>query len=240
MRGGIIEENVHFCVEGSLLEGVLAYPAKGTPRRAALVLAPHPHFGGNMSNNVVSCLACGLAQRETVALRFNYRGIGDSEGPPEAIQGPYQYWNALEQERRYEELLPDVVGAWRWLKQSLGEPVPFLMVGYSLGAILAGMAAPALAPDGIAAICPPTNRLHMTAYRQLQQPKLFLHGDRDFAFDGEAFTEEYEHMPPPKQSVLLRNADHFLRKEEERLLPHLSDWLKSMVIPGQASSTPSN
>jgi len=232
MPDAVFEEYVEFDADGLSLEGVLTYPQDGAPRRAALILAPHPHFGGNMDNNVVLHLARGLARMDTVTLRFNYRGIGRSEGPPEAALRPYQYWDSLERECRYEELLPDVSGAWFALKRCVDASVPLAMVGYSLGAILGGMAAPALAPDGVAAVCPPTQRLYLASYDSLPQSKVFLHGDRDFAFDAGAFSVEYERMPEPRQRVLLKGTDHFLRKEEARLIPPLADWLATLDARG--------
>jgi uncharacterized protein len=60
------------------LEALLKEPA--SPRRAAVVLHPHPQHGGTMNNNVVYRLAKALEERGSAVLRFNFRGVGRSTG----------------------------------------------------------------------------------------------------------------------------------------------------------------
>src|SRR3954471_11036729 len=51
-------------------------PARGT----AVIAHPHPLFGGTMDNKVVQTLARAFVQCGWTALRFNFRGVGASEG----------------------------------------------------------------------------------------------------------------------------------------------------------------
>jgi len=52
----------------------------GTPRGVAVIAHPHPLFGGTMDNKVVQTLARAFVQRGWTAVRFNFRGVGTSEG----------------------------------------------------------------------------------------------------------------------------------------------------------------
>lgn len=61
------------------LEALLEEP-EGAAREAALVCHPHPLYGGTMHNKVVYRLARGLRRSGSVVLRFNFRGVGRSEG----------------------------------------------------------------------------------------------------------------------------------------------------------------
>jgi len=70
---------------GVRLEGALHAGAKG--RIPALVCAPHPQYGGNMHNEVVVTLADALSGAGRSVLRFNYRGVGRSEGGYEGGRG---------------------------------------------------------------------------------------------------------------------------------------------------------
>lgn len=54
--------------------------ANPTPRGVAIVAHPHPLFAGTMNNKVVQTLARALAQSGWDAYRFNFRGVGQSEG----------------------------------------------------------------------------------------------------------------------------------------------------------------
>ncbi len=56
-------------------------PGPGLPRRGVAVIAhPHPLFGGTMENKVVQTLARAFVQSGWVVIRFNFRGVGASEG----------------------------------------------------------------------------------------------------------------------------------------------------------------
>lgn len=61
------------------LEAILKEPA-AAPRGVALVCHPHPQGGGTMHNKVVFRAAAGLADAGLVTLRFNFRGVGASDG----------------------------------------------------------------------------------------------------------------------------------------------------------------
>jgi alpha/beta superfamily hydrolase len=63
---------------GLRLEGMLHEGEEG--RVPALVCAPHPQYGGSMHNDVVVTLAEALGASGRCVLRFNYRGVGRSEG----------------------------------------------------------------------------------------------------------------------------------------------------------------
>jgi alpha/beta superfamily hydrolase len=61
------------------LEGALHLPAV-TPAPGVVICHPHPQYGGDMENNVVLAACGALTDRGFAALRFNFRGVGDSDG----------------------------------------------------------------------------------------------------------------------------------------------------------------
>jgi alpha/beta superfamily hydrolase len=71
-------EPVRFPSGALWLEGRLSIPAGAT--RAAVVCHPHPQYGGDMDNSVVVATAAALGRRGIATLRFNFRGVGQSEG----------------------------------------------------------------------------------------------------------------------------------------------------------------
>jgi alpha/beta superfamily hydrolase len=67
------------------IEAAFDEPAAGTaPRGTAVIAHPHPLFGGTMDNKVVQTLARAFVQCGWRAVRFNFRGVGASEGAHDA------------------------------------------------------------------------------------------------------------------------------------------------------------
>ena len=230
VEGAIVEEAIHFPCASLALEGILAYPEACEPRATVLLLAPHPHMGGRMDNNVIRHLARRAAQAGAATLRFNYRGVGASpiELPPGTSL--HDHFTALERERRYEELLPDCAAAWRALSGASPGAPRRAILGYSLGAILAGRLASGVDATHLVAISPPVARVSLEWLRDCPLPKLFVGGDRDFAFDVARFDAEYATLREPKRFVLLPGSDHFYRKEEERVFAVVSEFLSLQRI----------
>jgi hypothetical protein len=98
--------------DGTRLVGDLAVPA--TPRAAAIVCHPHPRYGGNRFNNVVTAVFDALASRGVAALRFDFRS--------EFSEGVGERLDAL--------AALDLIGA-------EVPDVPLVAVGYSFGALVA-------------------------------------------------------------------------------------------------------
>ena len=113
-----METHVTFKARDVTLEGLLY---QGDAKRAAIILHPHPVYGGNMNNHVVETIARAYQQKGWTTLRFNFRGAGDSGGVYDHGIG----------ERK------DVGGAIGFLQTKGIEQLD--LVGYSFGAwVLAG------------------------------------------------------------------------------------------------------
>ncbi|MDY6935518.1 MAG: dienelactone hydrolase family protein [Spirochaetota bacterium] len=74
------EESVEFTVDDIVLEGVLHHPHGGGPSPGVVMCHPHPQYGGNMFNCVVVEVCRALANESVAAFRFNFRGVGGSQG----------------------------------------------------------------------------------------------------------------------------------------------------------------
>jgi alpha/beta superfamily hydrolase len=134
----------------------------GSPRGLAVVCHPHPQHGGTLDNKVVQTLARAFVQLGYTALRFNFRGVGASQGS--WAEGPGEIDDALA-----------VVGAFRVAGR------PLLLAGFSFGAYVASNAAARLAADGAAAerlvlIAPAASRFDMAG---VPPDTLVVHGESD-------------------------------------------------------------
>jgi len=74
----LLEERIH--IEGPAGQIELIVENPGVPRGIALICHPHPLFGGSNTNKVTQTLARTFAAMGYVALRPNFRGVGESAG----------------------------------------------------------------------------------------------------------------------------------------------------------------
>src|SRR6266481_6443967 len=79
--------NLFIPVEHGRLEAILKEPRAGPATGVALVLHPHPLFGGTMHNKVVFRAASALNDAGLIALRINFRGVGQSTGEHDEGRG---------------------------------------------------------------------------------------------------------------------------------------------------------
>jgi alpha/beta superfamily hydrolase len=121
--------------DGLKLEGALH---EGGDELAAVMLHPHPQYGGDMDNHVVLAVCQTLAELGATTLRFNFRGAGRSQGTHD--QGRGEANDARAACAALRELRPDA---------------RLLLAGYSFGAIIATMVAADVQPDAMALISPP-------------------------------------------------------------------------------------
>lgn len=77
-------EKIVFTCDGLQLEGLLT---AGTNCQAAVITHPHPLYGGDMGNTVVGAMADAYAGLGCTTLRFNFRGVGRSQGKHDQGQG---------------------------------------------------------------------------------------------------------------------------------------------------------
>lgn len=140
-------------------------PPTGTPPRGVAVIAhPHPLFGGTMDNKVVQTLARAFVAAGWSAVRFNFRGVGASEGRYDEGRG----------ER--DDLLAVVQGC--------AADGPLALAGFSFGAFVVSQALPLLQPQRVVAqlvlVGAATGRFDLAALPAGLHPQtLVIHGEQD-------------------------------------------------------------
>jgi alpha/beta superfamily hydrolase len=214
-------EAVRFCSAGWLLSGELAYAVDRTPVAATVVAGPHPLLGGTMANNVVRALGDGLARLGFVTLRFDYRGVGASDGP--AVNAAVQLAEFWQTSRTSEEVdfREDLVAAAAFLSHATGEPQALALIGYSFGcSVLADLPPPISAAPRVL-VAPTVGTHSYEAFATVQAPKLVIAPQRDFAIDDRALDEWYDRVPEPRRLMRPDLDGHFFRGHE--------DWLARTV-----------
>jgi alpha/beta superfamily hydrolase len=145
------------------IEGRYA-PGKKSNSPIALILSPHPKAGGNMDNPVVAQLYLLFMRRGFSTLRFNFRGVGRSQGEFDSGIGE----------------LADAATALDWLQSNNPTASQCWIAGYSFGAYI-GMQLLMRRPetDGFISVSPPTNAYDFSFLAPCPASGLFLHGSVD-------------------------------------------------------------
>jgi alpha/beta superfamily hydrolase len=199
------------------LEGVLHRPDDNSgPYPAVLLCHPHSLMGGSMDVPVIMATAEELARRGVVALRFNFRGVGRSEG--EFGEGVAE--------------VADVKGAVDFLLAQDGvDSERLYLMGYSFGASVGLQHVEKdLRIAGIVALCLPLGGMAIGSldrdfWTRYARPKLFLAGDRDHICPLSELRPLVDSLPEPKELIVLKGADHFLWGREQEIARDVADFV---------------
>jgi hypothetical protein len=155
-------ENLSIAGPAGRLEAVLELPREGETTGSAVICHPHPEHGGTMQNKVAHTLARAFLARGFAALRFNFRGVGESEGTFDEGEGEVQ----------------DALAAVRAMKERIGGANLWL-AGFSFGAAIAIHAAAVARPSGLVCVAPAVSRASKEMGTQPDCPWLIIQGDED-------------------------------------------------------------
>ena len=192
-----MEEQVMFPVESISLEGLYSTPTQ-TPQIGAVVCHPHPLYGGEMHNNVVSALVQAFQQAGIATLRFNFRGVGRSGGSHDQGNGEVE----------------DVKAAVTYLLSRQAVPT-VVVAGYSFGSMV-GLRA-GVADDRVhklIGVALPMGFGDPTFLLPSSKPKLLISGDHDNYCLLPALNEFFAKLIEPKALVTVNGADHFFWGQE--------------------------
>ena len=208
------EERVSFKSGDLTLEGMIARPDSGGPHRAAVVCHPHPLYGGSMYNNVVDATLEALHTHGFATLRFNFRGVGESEGEFDNGHGESD----------------DAAAAVRFMtaqKGVLGGGA--VLGGYSFGAMMAVQAAASLKEVGaIVAVALPLGMIDPRALDAISRPTVLIGGDRDSYCPANHLAALAERLGPSARLKLIAGADHFFAGHEHEIIAALDETLKGL------------
>jgi alpha/beta superfamily hydrolase len=177
------------------LEGILAIPEGAGPFPAVIVCHPHPLYGGSMDNNVVYSLFEALTQASLASLKFNFRGVGGSQG---------EFGQGIGEQEDVEAAISFISTVKGVNSKRIG------LAGYSAGA---GFALPVGLNDvrikAMAAVSPPLSMFDFDFLKVCPKPKLLISGGRDNFTSADQFLEFCQNLPEPKEYESIEGADHF-------------------------------
>ena len=191
------------------LEAILKEPA-GEARGVALVCHPHPMGGGTMHNKVVFRAAAGLVDAGLITLRFNFRGVGASDG---------EHDGAAEKQ--------DVRDSLDYLAENYPDQ-PITLAGFSFGTRMGSEVA--MNDDRVVrliSIGTPVDKYKDFDYLEnLRKPILFVHGDRDEFGSVESLQRLVDKVSKntETETVIFENCGHFFDEHLNELRDTIKHW----------------
>lgn len=180
------------------LEGLLF---RGHSEKAAIISHPHPLYGGDMDNYVVGLLSRTFEASDWTTLRFNFRGVGRSQGEYDQGTGEAE----------------DVCAAVRYLTGM--ELRHIVLAGYSFGAWVNARAALAC-PDvqGSILVSPPAGMMDFSFLAGDEKTRLIIAGGEDAYAPEIQVKNLFQALSTPPIIKIIKGADHFYSYGAEELV----------------------
>ena len=175
------------------LEALLEEPDDREPWCAAVVCHPHPQYGGTLHNKVVYRLAHGLRRAGIIAVRFNYRGVGRSQGEYGNLEGEIE----------------DARAALAWLR-SRYPALPYALTGFSFGArVITRLGCEMGGARFLLGAGFPTTMGRAEYLERCATPKVFVQSTHDQYGPRPDLEAAFANWAGPKRIEWIEAADHF-------------------------------
>jgi alpha/beta superfamily hydrolase len=204
------------------LEG--RYHHSDTPRAPiAIILHPHPQHGGTMNNKVVYNLYYVFVKRGFSVLRFNFRGVGRSQG---------EFDNGLGE-------LSDAASALDWLQTVNPNAASCWVAGFSFGAWISMqllMRRPEI--EGFISVAPPANMYDFSFLAPCPSSGLIIQGTEDDVVPEPVVEKLANKLKLQKNIVidyhLVKGANHFYKDHMDPMIKDVSDYLDMRLAASAA------
>lgn len=191
----------------------------------AIVLHPHPQFGGTMNNPIVHALYYMFAERGFSVLRFNFRGVGRSQGIFDNGQGE----------------LSDAAAALDWLQSFSTEARTCWIAGFSFGSWISMqllMRRPEI--EGFISVAPPANLYDFSFLAPCPSSGLMINGDKDAVVPAPSVVGLVERLKTQRGIVIdhhvISGANHFFEDHHDELMKYTSDYLDRRLKDDEAAA----
>lgn len=188
------------------IEGILDLPEKlsSTPEYFSVNCHPHSLHGGTMTNKVVYTVSRAIAGLGIPSLRFNFRGVGATEGEYDEGKGEQQ----------------DLAAAVAWM-QTQYPTAKLLLSGFSFGSYVSAFAAKTLSPTLLLSIAPPVQRFDFSLFSQPDSDWTVVIGDKDELVEFTEVKNWVANFDPQLNFIVMEDAGHFFHGRLVELREHI-------------------
>ena len=203
--------HISFPVGDITLEGELNHPEGPGPFPGVIICHPHPLYGGNMLNNVVTAICQALVGCSIAVFRFNFRGVGNSGGT---------FGGGIAEQEDVRAALAFLLSTSSIDAERIG------LAGYSFGA---GVALPVALQEAVisrlALVSPTLSTAGWEQLKEYAKPKLLIVGEADPFIPQERFQQQVKEVAETKQCRVISGADHFWWGYEEAVAREVAQFL---------------
>ena len=195
-------------------------PAKVRNAPIALILHPHPQFGGTMNNQIAYQLFYMFAKRGFAVLRFNFRGVGRSQGSFDHGAGE----------------LSDAAAALDWAQTIHPDARSCWIAGFSFGAWI-GMQLLMRRPEirGFISVSPPANMYDFSFLAPCPASGIIVQGAADTVVTPNAVQKLVDKLRTQKHITIhheeIPRANHFYETEMDDLMRSVDNYLDMRLSP---------
>jgi len=203
------------------------HPARQKNAPIAIILHPHPQFGGTMNHPIIYQLYYAFVHRGFSALRFNFRGVGRSQGSFDHGQGE----------------LSDSAAALDWAQTINPEAKSCWIAGFSFGAWI-GMQLLMRRPEieSFISIAPPANMYDFTFLAPCPSSGLILQGDHDTVVPVESVQKLVTKLSHQRDIKIdfrkVPGADHYFADRLETLVTQVDGYIGDHLGRGRRTASP--
>jgi hypothetical protein len=203
----------------ALIETPLGEGAADPVRAFGVVCHPHPLHGGTLDNKVTWTLARAFQQLGAPAIRFNFRGVGNSAGSYDDGRG-----------ETCDALAVIEFGRRRWPGAALW------LAGFSFGGVVAVRAARSARPQRLVLVAPGITKIDVGPQPEPACPWLIVQGDADDVVPAAMVLKWARTLKPPPDLSVLAGAGHFFHGRINELRDAVVEFMQRVAaaaIPPQ-------
>lgn len=194
------------------IEAMIERPPGARGDIVAVCCHPHPLYGGTMQNKVVHTLARACQDQRVTSVRFNFRGVGGSEGEHDDGVGESE----------------DAAAVADFAMRQTGAS-QFWSLGFSFGGFVAYRLATAREAGALVTVAPPVQRFDFTRLPVPRCPWFVAQGDADELVDHGRVLAWTRGLDPAPEVRILPGAEHFFHGRLTELRAILSAWLGARI-----------
>ncbi len=201
------------------------HPPKQLNAPIAMILHPHPQFGGTMNHPITYNMYYNFVKRGFAVVRFNFRGVGRS-------QGEYDHGHGE---------LSDAASTLDWVQSMLPESRACWIAGFSFGSWV-GMQLLMRRPEveGFISVAPPANLYDFSFLAPCPSSGILIHGDQDNVVPLDDVKELAAKVKTQKgiivDQVTVPGANHFFQDKIDNLMVEVDRYLDMRLGPAHSDA----